>query len=345
MTHACNEARSTAHTTFVPASRALNGVPGEHTVRTPFGTLVGTLHPELSGTPPVLDADGPRDAETPAGLRANSPIVVWPSLFSTAAVQHRMIEMLRRDGPVLALDPPGHGRSRIECADAMTLRSTAEATLALIDAAGLTGPVRLVGTSWGGLIGVTIAREHPERLAHLGLLNTPFAHDPGGWGKTRWLPLMVRWMGRGRIFSDGVARSFFLPATVRDAASAEAMAAHRATFANGDPRELRAAARHIFQTREDVQPWLADVAVPALVVAGRHDPMYDLDTQRDAARAMPLARLAVVDAAHIAAVDAPGEVVRLLREHWADHGAVTEDADRTEPRPHKVVGEREAATA
>ncbi|MEM9794961.1 MAG: alpha/beta hydrolase [Pseudomonadota bacterium] len=269
-------------------------------ITAPFGTLAGRLFP------PAASAKS-----------ASAPIVVWPSLFSTGAVQIRLTELLRAEGPVLVVDPPGHGASRPLEATALTLAQTADATLSLLEEAGLRGPIRLVGTSWGGLVGLAIAQQNPEKLAHLALLNTPFEREPSAWNMTRLLPTMARWMGRSRTFSNGVARSFFLPQTVSDPTNAEVMAAHHATFQDGDPRAMAAAAIHVFRTREDVKAWLGNVACDALVIAGRHDPMYDPAMQRNAATALPNGRFAVVEAAHIAAVDAPEDVFHILREDWA----------------------------
>lgn len=262
----------------------------------PFGNLCGTLH-------------SPRDGAT-------EPVVVlWPSIFSTAAVQSDLIAILSRTRNVLAIDPPGHGASRVAIPTALTMVACAEATFALLDQANL-GTVVWVGTSWGGLVGVEAALSHPGRLAHLACLNTPFAWDGPGWGKARWLPLMARTIATNRLFANGVAGDFFLPETRADPARAAAMATHDSGLRSGDRRQLAAAANLIFRKRADARPSLPKIDVPTLVIAGTKDRLYPQALQCTSAGMIPGAHFKLVESAHIAAVDCPAIVANLLEEAW-----------------------------
>ena len=261
----------------------------------------------------------------PSGAAADTPpVVVWPSVLSTARVQAALVEELAHDAVVVAVDPPGHGVSRIDDADALSMAACARATWDLLDEAF--GPatgrgVRWVGTSWGGLVGLEAARAQPQRISHLACLNTPFAFEPPRAWRPAWLPLLGRLVGTTPLFAAMTARTFFLRTTRRDEARAQAMAAHRETFTGGDRRQLAGALRLLFVRRHDLRALLATTTGATLVVAGRHDGTYPVADQRRAAERNPLATFAVVDSAHIAAVDATAAVVSRLREAWADGGS------------------------
>jgi len=263
-------------------------------LKAPFGTLHAQLYENRQGDGPVA--------------------VIWPSIFSTAAVQHRLVTELAKTNTVIAFDPPGHGRSGIETAGNLTMTNIASASLKMVED-NTNGPVHWVGTSWGGLVGIEAALVSPDRFGHLACLNTPFAFERSYFGKTAMLPLMARMMGTTRIFSDGVADDFFLETT--RGCDRDAMDAHRKTFSKGNARQLAEAAALIFKRRKDARSRLRSLSVPTLVIAGTQDRMYDIRMQRAAADAIANGSFATVDAAHIAAVDQPEEVLRLLRSSWA----------------------------
>lgn len=245
-----------------------------------------------------------------------TPVVLWPSIFSTAEVQSDLTALLSRKRKVLVIDPPGHGASQISVPTALSMVACAEATFALLDLAGLTA-VAWVGTSWGGLVGIEAAILDGSRLISLTCLNTPFEWRGPGWGKARWLPLMAHLIGNTRLFSNGVAADFFLRETRADPTRSKVMTAHTTGLTSGNRRQLSAAAYLIFRTRRDMLPLLPKVSVPALVVAGTNDRLYSQAMQRKAASTIPLADFELVKSAHISAVDCPATIYELLQRWWA----------------------------
>lgn len=267
----------------------------------PFGSLVAT----------VLD-----------GHRESGPVmVVWPSVLSTAAVQSDLMQRLSRHGTVVAVDPPGHGRSRIEDPVQLSMRACALATWDLVDLLEPTvdeTAVRWVGTSWGGLVGIEAELLAPCRMAHLACLNTPFAFAKPTALRPPMLPMLAHLMGTSAFFAAMTARSFFLPST-RTSRSPEhvaALTAHRQTFTGGDRRQLSTALRLLFADREDVRDRLGLMTAPTLVVAGSQDSMYPLACQKSAAALLTRGRFEAVDSAHISAVDATAHVYSLLLAAW-----------------------------
>jgi pimeloyl-ACP methyl ester carboxylesterase len=64
--------------------------------------------------------------------------------------------------------------------------------------------------------------------------------------------------------------------------------------------------------RAPLAPRLAGIAAPVLVIAGRHDELYPVESLRAASAALPRGRFEVVDSAHIAVVDVPQETTALI---------------------------------
>lgn len=83
------------------------------------------------------------------------------------------------DAEVLLFDLRGHGRSARPAAG-YTLGDMVADLGAVLDAADVSGPVELVGNSFGGLLALAFAAAHPERVAGLALIDAH--HSAAGWG-------------------------------------------------------------------------------------------------------------------------------------------------------------------
>lgn len=98
--------------------------------------------------------------------------LLWPSLFTDHSMWRYQITPLRAAGwRTLALDPPGHGRSKGLERD-FTMDECAEAALQVLDAMNVHTPVVVLGTSWGGMIAPRIALRAPDRVRGMVLFNT-----------------------------------------------------------------------------------------------------------------------------------------------------------------------------
>lgn len=78
--------------------------------------------------------------------------------------------------PAVALDLPAHGQSSARL-PGTSIAALADFVLKFIDAAGLAGPVHLVGHSMGGAVAIQIALKNPARVASLSLVS------PAGLGR------------------------------------------------------------------------------------------------------------------------------------------------------------------
>lgn len=113
----------------------------------------------------VLDAgDGPALACSP-GIA--SLVWDWVPLARRLASTHRVIVVAR----------PLVERADVTAGVAPTLQDDAARLLGALDALGVTGPVTLVGHSFGGVVAEAATRSTPERAAALVLLDGSLAED------------------------------------------------------------------------------------------------------------------------------------------------------------------------
>ena len=109
--------------------------------------------------------EGPQDAE---------PVLLLHGEPSWSFLYRRMIPVLLDAGlRVVAPDLVGFGRSDkpAELSDYSYARHVEWMRSAVLDELGLTG-ITLVGQDWGGLIGLRLVAEHPERFARVVVANT-----------------------------------------------------------------------------------------------------------------------------------------------------------------------------
>ncbi len=103
--------------------------------------------------------------------RKDAPVVVLShSLASSQKMWDPQMEMLRSHFRVLRYDTRGHGLSQTTPAP-YTLELLGEDALGLLDVLGM-DQVHWVGLSMGGMIGQSIALNHPHRLLSLSLCDT-----------------------------------------------------------------------------------------------------------------------------------------------------------------------------
>ncbi len=227
-------------------------------------------------------------------------------------------------------DQRGGGRSRIPRPYEITWRDHV-ADLELLRNTWELERLVLIGYSWGGLLALLYATEHPERAETLVLL-APAA----GWGDYQ------------RRFKEELERRSRSEAVVRLRAELEASglqerdaAAYRRRRFDlsvaGYYRDTSAvldSAPFVVQTQAQQATWaslrghgrdlrrrLRALTAPTLVLHGRYDPM-PLEWPEELARVMPTARLVVLEnSGHVPYVEEAErtfvEIRRFLREHFA----------------------------
>jgi pimeloyl-ACP methyl ester carboxylesterase len=112
--------------------------------------------------------------------RAGPPVVFIHGLIidNLSSFYYTVAPVVARDVDVLCYDLRGHGLSE-RPAHGYRLEDAVADLCGILDAAGVTEPVQLVGNSFGGSIALAAALWAPERVAALGLVEAHPAFD--GW--------------------------------------------------------------------------------------------------------------------------------------------------------------------
>ncbi|MFF4489306.1 3-oxoadipate enol-lactonase [Streptomyces sp. NPDC001544] len=242
-------------------------------------------------------------AEGPASA---PPLLLGPSLGTSHALWDALAPELSVTHRVVRWDLPGHGGSAADLiGPGATVGDLAALVLALADSLGIER-FAYAGVSLGGAVGLHLAVHHPERLTSLAVICSS-AHF-GGEQPWRERAERVRREGLEWLAENADARwftpGFTVPRLVADHrdAAPEAYAACCDALAAFDLRDR-----------------LADIAVPALLVAGRQDPATPPAHLREIADAVPGATLVELPgASHLAPAECPDAVLTALRGHFGE---------------------------
>ncbi len=237
----------------------------------PLGTIVRVRD---RGDVFVRYAAGPPGAPTVLLLHGwmASADINWPGTFAALAGRYH----------VLAMDVRGHGRG-IRSTEPFSLDECADDAAGLLRELGVRRAV-VVGYSMGGLIGLLLARRHPDRVR--GLVLAASAAELARTGLGRCLGVAVHMLGAlvrsglpDRVLRE-VVRS--RPAVLGDLAELAPWMAGEAKRLH--PADIVGAGQAI--ARFDARPWLGELHVPAASVVTCRDRAVDPDRQRATAAAL-----------------------------------------------------------
>jgi 3-oxoadipate enol-lactonase len=236
----------------------------------------------------------------------HAPVVVLSnSLGTDTGLWDGQLSRLRESFRVLRYDQRGHGRS--SASPASDLKRLGTDVLDLLDHYGLTG-VHYAGVSIGGMIGMWLAENAPERIDRLALVCTSSRLDPAGWWERA---ARVRAGGTEPLVQDSLLRWFTEPYARRPGVAEKFGDMIRSC----DPESYAACCEAI--ATMDIEPRLNTITAATLVIAGRDDPATPPDHGRRIAHAIRDARLEVLpDAAHLANAEQVEPVNRLLLDHF-----------------------------
>jgi haloalkane dehalogenase len=253
-----------------------------------------------------------------------APILCLHGEPSWSFLYRRMIPILATRGRVLAPDLFGFGKSDkfTERAD-YSYRMHHDAVLGLIEALDLRD-ITLVCQDWGGLLGLQIAGQHPERFARLVIMNTalPTGEEEVGPGFLAWRDYVANTpdLPIGQLFERAI-----FPA---DRRTPEILAGYDAPYPDRSYKEgaqafpsLVPIARDQAGAAENREAWktLERWSKPCLVMAGDKDPVLGIPAGKIFERRIPTAGTVIVieDAGHFLQED-KGEDIAERIVAWLD---------------------------
>jgi 3-oxoadipate enol-lactonase len=248
-----------------------------------------TLHHEISGAAgaPVLLLGG----------SLGTTLEMWDGQLPLA-------ERLR----LVRFDHRGHGGSPVPPAP-YEIADLGRDVLAMMDALGIERG-SYCGASIGGMVGIWLAANAPDRVARLVLICTAAHLPPASLWRERAAAVLEA--GSTEVVADRVVERWLTPDYA--AAHGDVRARLRAMLVDTDAAGYAACCGAI--ERMDLREQLPSIDVPTLVISGSDDPATPIEHQRLIAEAIRGARHEVVGpAAHLAAVQQPEAVNRLILEH------------------------------
>jgi 3-oxoadipate enol-lactonase len=246
------------------------------------------------------ESTGPEDAPVLLmGSSLGTSLDMWDSQLALA-------ERLR----IVRHDHRGHGRSPVPPGP-YEIADLGRDVLELMDALEIERAA-YCGLSIGGMVGMWLGANAPERIDRLVLICTS-AHLPPaeGWAERA---AKVRAAGTVEVVADAVVARWLTPAYAE--AHPELVAELRAMLVATDPEGYAAACGAI--ERMDLRDQLGRIAAPTLVISGAGDEATPPEHQELIAASIPGARHETVDrAAHLAAVERPALVNERIAAHLA----------------------------
>ena len=239
-----------------------------------------------------------------------APVLLMGSSLGTSMdmwdSQLALAERLR----IVRFDHRGHGRSPVPRGP-YEIADLGRDVIELMDALEIER-ASYCGLSIGGMVGIWLGANAPERIERLVLVCTS-AHLPPaeGWAERA---AKVRAAGTVGVVADAVVARWLTPAYAEE--HPELVAELRAMLVATDPEGYASACGAI--ERMDLRDQLGRIAAPTLVISGSGDEATPPEHQELIAASIPGGRLETVDpAAHLAAVERPARVNELIADHLA----------------------------
>lgn len=238
----------------------------------------------------------------------DAPVVLMGGSLGTTLDMWRGQLPLAAELRLVAFDHRGHGGSPIPPGP-YEIADLARDALELMDALGVER-AHYCGLSIGGMVGMWLGSNAPERIDRLILLCTAPYMPPASMWQERIRTVLDA--GSVEPLADAALERWLTPEFA--ARRPDVRASLRAMLVATRPEGYAGCCGAI--ERMDLRGSLAEIRAPTLVVSGDRDPSTPVEQQELIAGAVPDARHEVVaPAAHLAAVEQPDAVNRLILEH------------------------------
>jgi 3-oxoadipate enol-lactonase len=220
---------------------------------------------------------------------------LWDGLASTLAAEFRL----------LRIDARGHGESTA-VHPASSFAELSDDVVAVWDALGIERS-HILGLSMGGITGLALALDYPERLERL--IAAGCRADAPDFFRKMW-PERRRLLREGGFpaIADATLPNWFTEETRRDRPHLPALA--RDMILGTSPAGYVGASWALEGL--DLKPRLGAIRSPTLALAGAQDGQYPA-ALREIAMAIPQARYAEIpDAAHLSCLEAPERFAEIV---------------------------------
>jgi len=234
-----------------------------------------------------VEVEGPQSA--PALMLSNSlgtDLHMWDEQVGPFTEHFRLVRYDRR----------GHGKSSVPQGP-YTMERLGRDVLGVLDGLGI-AETNWCGLSMGGMVGMWLGANAKSRVDKLILSNTSsYFPDKSMWdGRIK----LVREKGLESIVDANMERWF--TSGFRDRAP-DTLARMKKMFCATNVEGYVGCGYAIRDM--DHRPLLPKISAPTLVIAGRHDPATTLEAGEYICDHIPGARIAVIEAAHIANIEQP----------------------------------------
>lgn len=241
------------------------------------------------------------DPEAPALVLGNSlgtTLAMWDAQAPALAERFRLIRY----------DHRGHGRSPAPPGP-YEIGDFAGDVVELLDRLGIER-ASYCGLSIGGMTGICLAARHPQRIERLVVCcSSPYMPPASAWAERA---AAVTAAGSVDAVAGAVVERWLTPEHAAE--HPDLLERLRSMLAASPPDGYVASCGAI--ERMDLRPLLADVAAPTLVIGGERDLAAPPENHaRVIADGIPGARYESVPAAHVANVEQPELVTRLILDH------------------------------
>ncbi|MBW2280640.1 MAG: alpha/beta fold hydrolase [Deltaproteobacteria bacterium] len=254
-------------------------------------------------------------------VEGSGPVVALstPS-FSSHRLWERQVQGLASRYRVVTWDYRGHGRSDAPLEDERySLEQVVDDLRAVLDAAAPGAPAHLGGLSVGGIVSLSFALTHPERVRSLLLFNTgPGFKNPdalAGWqNMLERSAVKLEEVGLERYLEGRRATAELLGLQPE---SPQAQATREGVLTSS-VEGLTRFARRVAGPVPNLVDRLADVAMPALILVGEKDEAFQRASQVMAAKLPAGRRVELPGAGHALNLDEPEAFAAVVERFLAE---------------------------
>ena len=228
--------------------------------------------------------------------QSGAPVVMLSnSIGANFGMWDETVSRLSGRARIIRYDTRGHGRSDAPKGP-YTLEQLGSDAVAILDTLEIRRVI-FCGLSLGGLTGMWIGAAHPERLNGLILANTAASFPPASMWHDR--AAMVRANGLAPLLDPTIDRWF---TKTYQSAYPERIAAIRTMVGANSPEGYASCCEAL--AAAGMKPRLSGIRCPVHVICGEHDPSTPPARGEEIVAEIPGATLAVLDAAHVSAIEA-----------------------------------------